>query len=39
MEEIVGIWEEADVERVYGDQALQDALKDRMGNMICLRFL
>ena len=34
MEEIGDIWEEADVERVYGDRSLEDALEDRMGDMM-----
>ena len=34
MEEIGDVWEEADVERVYGDQSLQDALNDRMDDMM-----
>ena len=33
MEEIGDIWEEKDVKRVYGDWSLEDALKDRMGDM------
>ena len=28
MEEIGDVWEEADVERVYGNQSLEDALND-----------
>lgn len=34
MEEIGDVWEEADVERVYGDRSLEDALNDRMGDMM-----
>ncbi len=34
MEEIGDVWEEADVERVYGNQSLEDALNDRMGDMM-----
>ena len=34
MEEIGDIWEEADVERVYGDRTLEDALNDRMGDVM-----
>ncbi len=30
MEEIGDVWDEADVERVYGDRSLEDALIDRM---------
>ena len=33
MEEIGDIWEEKDVNRVYGDWSLEDALQDRMGDM------
>ena len=34
MEEIGDIWGEADVERVYGDRSLEDALNDRVGDMM-----
>ena len=34
MEEIGDVWEEADVERVYRDRSLEEALKDRMGDMM-----
>ena len=34
MEEIGDVWEEADVECVYGNQSLEDALNDRMGDMM-----
>ena len=34
MEEIGDVWEEVDVERVYGDRSLEDALNDRMGDMM-----
>ncbi len=34
MEEIGDVWETEDVERVYGDQTLDDALEDRMGDMM-----
>ncbi len=34
MEEIGDVWEEADVERVYGDRSLEEALEDRMGDMM-----
>ena len=34
MEEIGDVWEEADVERVYGDRSLKEALEDRMGDMM-----
>ena len=34
MEEIGDVWEMEDVERVYGDQTLDDALEDRMGDMM-----
>ena len=30
MEEIGDLWEPEDVERVYGDRSLEDALNDRM---------
>ena len=33
MEEIGDVWEEADVERVYGSRSLEDALNDRMSDM------
>ncbi|MEG1884512.1 MAG: hypothetical protein RR224_12475 [Clostridia bacterium] len=33
MEEIGDIWEEADVERVYGSMSLEDALKDRRSSV------
>ena len=33
MEEIGDIWEDEDVERVYGNRSLEDALNDRMGDM------
>lgn len=33
MEEIGDLWEPEDVERVYGDQSLEDALADRMADM------
>lgn len=33
MEEIGDIWEDADVERVYGGQSLEDALNDRLSDM------
>ncbi len=32
MEEIGDVWEEDDVERVYGDRSLQEALNNRMGD-------
>ena len=34
MEEIGDVWEPEDVERVYGDRTLKDALEDRMGDMM-----
>ena len=34
MEEIGDVWEPEDVERVYGDWTLEDALEDRMGDMM-----
>lgn len=34
MEEIGDVWESEDVERVYSDQTLEDALEDRMGDMM-----
>ena len=34
MEEIGDVWEPEDVERVYGDRTLEDALEDRMGDMM-----
>ena len=34
MEEIGDVWEEEDVERVYGDRSLEEALEDRMGDMM-----
>ena len=34
MEEIGDIWGEANVERVYGDRSLEDALNDRVGDMM-----
>lgn len=34
MEEIGDVWEPEDVERVYGDRTLDDALEDRMGDMM-----
>ena len=34
MEEIGDIWEPEDVERVYGNQSLEDAIEDRMGDMM-----
>ena len=33
MEEIGDIWEKSDVERVYGDVSLEDALQDRMNDI------
>lgn len=33
MEEIGDIWEPEDVQRVYGDMSLDEALADRMGDM------
>ena len=33
MEEIGDLWEPEDVERVYGDRSLEDALEDRMTDM------
>lgn len=33
MEEIGDVWEPDDVERVYGDKSLEDALDDRMKAM------
>ena len=33
MEEIGDLWEPEDVERVYGDRSLEDALDDRMADM------
>lgn len=33
MEEIGDVWEEADVERVYGHMSLEDALKDRRASV------
>lgn len=39
MEEIGDVWEEADVERVYGNQSLEDALNDRMGDMMAFGIL
>ena len=33
MEEIGDIWEEEDVERVYGSRSLEEALNDRMSDM------
>ena len=33
MEEIGDVWEDDDVERVYGSKSLEDALKDRMSDM------
>ena len=34
MEEIGDVWEPEDVERVYGDRTLNDALENRMGDMM-----
>ena len=34
MEEIGDVWEPEDVERVYGNRTLEDALEDRMGDMM-----
>ena len=34
MEETGDVWEPDDVERVYGDRSLNDALEDRMGDMM-----
>ena len=34
MGEIGDVWEPEDVERVYGDRTLEDALEDRMGDMM-----
>ena len=34
MEEIGDVWESEDVERVYGDRTLDDALEDRMGDIM-----
>jgi len=34
MEEIGDVWEPEDVETVYGDRTLDDALEDRMGDMM-----
>lgn len=36
MEELGDVWEPEDVERVYGDRTLEDALEDRMGDMMAL---
>lgn len=33
MEEIGDIWKAEDVERVYGNRTLDEALKDRMGDI------
>lgn len=33
MEEIGDVWEDEDVERVYGHMSLEDALKDRGGDI------
>ncbi|SHJ65148.1 hypothetical protein [Pseudobutyrivibrio xylanivorans] len=33
MEEIGDVWEASDVERVYGNKSLDEALADRMGDM------
>lgn len=33
MEEIGDIWEDSDVERVYGHKSLEEALEDRMNDM------
>ena len=33
MEEIGDIWEASDVERVYGNKTLNEAISDRMGDM------
>ena len=34
MEEIGDVWDTADVERVYGNRTLEDALDDRMNDMM-----
>ncbi len=34
MEEIGDIWEPEDVKRVYGDYTLEDAVSDRMADMM-----
>ena len=34
MEEFGDIWEDKDVKRVYGDMDLEDALNDRMTDMM-----
>lgn len=36
MEEIGDVWDTADVERVYGNRTLEDALDDRMNDMMAL---
>ena len=33
MEELGDVWEKEDVERVYGDKSLDQALSDRMGDL------
>lgn len=33
MEEIGDVWEPEDVQRVYGDMSLEEALADRMNDM------
>lgn len=33
MEEIGDVWEETDVERVYGSMSLKDALQDRRSSL------
>ncbi len=33
MEEIGDVWEDEDVERVYGKKSLEEALNDRMGDI------
>ena len=33
-EEIGDVWDTADVERVYGNRTLEDALDDRMNDMM-----
>lgn len=35
-EEIGDVWDTADVERVYGNRTLEDALDDRMNDMMAL---
>lgn len=35
MEEFGDVWKPEDVERVYGDRTLKDALDDRMNDMSC----